>query len=205
MGFYKFNAEGAMNAGGGVAGKKVVDTGVYDVTINTVSQVTASTGTKGYDINYTIDGAKYPNMIYGMWTEKANGDRIFNMDLIDAMMAAVGVKELTSYKKKVATKDGEKTVDAVKEFDNKKVKFAIQKCYDVYNGEPTEKNELKCVFNTEGKTYAEAVKKTEAKSIKYYQEKFKDKESDAYKKFIAEVDAASGDDIEVSEDGHSIL
>lgn len=185
---FTFDEQAALQAGGSDSGKKVLDTGVYDITIDTASKTVASTGTIGVDWSFTVDGAKYPNKVYGMWIQKANGDKIFNMDVLQGLMGILGIKQLTEYQKEIEVKDGTKTVTAFKELDGAKVKVAVQKVLDVYNGEVTEKNEIKAFFNTNGQTYSEQVKNAEPKQIKYYQEKMKDKETPEYKKFMAEAD-----------------
>lgn len=186
---FVFDEAAALQAGGtGSAGKKVLDTSVYDVTINTASKTVAGTGTEGIDWNFTVDGAQYPNTIYGMWIQKANGDKIFNMDIVQGLMGILGIKQLTEYQKEIEVKDGTKTVTAYKELDGVKAKMAVQKVLDVYNGEVREKNEIKAFFNTNGQTYAEQVQSSEPKQIKYYQEKLQDKETPEYKKFMADRD-----------------
>jgi len=185
---FTFDETAALAAGGESTGSKVLDTGVYDAVIETASKTIASTGTEGIDWSINIDGAKYPNKIYGMWVKKANGDKIFNMDIVQGLMGIIGAKQLTEYQKEIEVKDGKKTVTAYKELDGVPVKIAIQKILDVYNGEVREKNEIKAFFNEEGKTYAEAVRGSDAKQIKYYKEKLQDKETPEYKKFMADAD-----------------
>ncbi len=193
MGKFEFDETAAMAAGGGEAGKKVLDTGVYSVTINTASKVIASTGTEGIDWNFTVDGAKYPNIVYGMWVVKANGDKIFNMDIVQALMGIIGAKDLTEYSKEIPVKDGTKRVTAYKEFDGIKCQIAVQKILDVYNGEVRKKNEIKAFFNEEGKTYAEAVRGGEAKQLAYYSTKLTDKETPAHKAFMLDEPAEEAD------------
>ena len=186
---FEFNEKDALSSGGSeVVGKKCLDSGVYDITINTASKDTASTGTTGITWNFTVEGAKYPNTIYGFWTNKANGDKIFNFDTLMALMGLEGITALTEYEKTIEIKDGTKKVTAYKELDGIKCQIAVQKVLDVYNGEVTEKNEIKAFLNTDGKTYAEATRGSEAKQKAYYNTKMGDKETVAYKKFNAEAD-----------------
>jgi hypothetical protein len=104
-------------------------------------------------------------------------------------MGLLGIRELTPYEKTIEVKDGTKTVTAYKELDGKKVKMAVQKVLDVYNGEVREKNELKAFFDYDtGKSYAELKSGSPAKQIAWYEESLKDKETDAYKKYMADKD-----------------
>jgi hypothetical protein len=183
--FIEFNESAATETQGN-AGSKVLDTGVYDVTILTASKTVAKTGTVGIDWSLQVDGHKYPNMVYGFWVQKADGTPIFNMNTVQSLMGIVGAKGLTEYDKEIDVKDGKKTVKAFKELDNVKCKVVIQKVYDYYNGEVTEKNEIKAFLTTDGKTFAESKSNSEAKQLAYYQTKLKDSYTKEYKK--AEVD-----------------
>ena len=196
---FEFNEEAALAAGDSTnSGSKVLDTGVYDVVINTVSKEVASTGTVGMTWNFSVEGSKYPNVVYGFWVQKANGDKIFNMDTLQGLMGIIGAKGLTEYNKTIEVKDGQKTVVAYKELDGVKCKIAIQKEFGYYNGEVTEKNAIKAFFNEDGKTYAEAVRGSEAKQVIYYGEKLKDKEDKDYKAYIADGGADEEPEAEAS-------
>ena len=200
---FKFDETKALETGTGTAGKKVLDSGVYDVTLNTVSEVTASTGTEGLDWNFTVTGAQYPNMVYGMWYAKADGTELFSANIVQGLMGLLGIKELTPYEKTIEIKDGTKKVTAYKELDGKKVKVAIQKVLDIYNGEVSEKNEIKAFFDADtGKTYSEMKSGSEAKQIKWYTENLKDKETSKYKKWS--IDKEDADEPE-SEGTDSLL
>ncbi len=187
MGKYSFDEKSA-TAEGGSGGQKVLDSGVYDVTIVTASQTIASTGTEGIDWSLQIEGSQYPNMVYGMWTFNKDGDRLFGMDIVQGLLGLLQAKDLTEYNKSIQVKGGTKTVVAYKEFDNVKCKVAVQKIKDFYNGEVTEKNEIKTFFSQDGKTYAEIRKGSDAKQINYYSNKLQDKETPKYKAHMLEAD-----------------
>ncbi len=193
MNKYEFNENDAMSAGEST-GSKVLDTGVYTVKILTASKVIASTGTEGFDWSIKAEGSKYPNMVYGMWTYKANGDKIFNADIVQSLMGLIGANKLTEYEKTIEVKGGKKTVTAYRELDNVDCQVAIQKSLDIYNGEVTEKNKIKAFFNLDGQTYAESVKKAEAKQIEYYKNTMKDEETSAYKKFEVDTEEKEEDE-----------
>jgi hypothetical protein len=200
MAKFEFNEQAAMNSVNSGGGKKVLDSGVYPVMLNTVSETTASTGTTGFDWNFTVDGAQYPNIIYGMWTHRADGSELFNANLIQGLMGLLGLKTLTTYSKTIEIKDGTKTVTAVKELDDKKVRIAVQKVLDAYNGEPREKNEIKAFFDySTGKTYAEMKNGAEAKQIKWYQTSMQDRETPEYKKWKLNEGVDDHDDYDVDE------
>ena len=189
----KFNEEAA-KVEGGSAGQKVLDTNVYDVTILTASKQVASTKTIGIDWSLQVEGSKYPNLIYGLWIQKADGTNLFGMNIVQGLMGIVGAKTLTEYDKEIEVKDGKKVVKAFKELDGAKVKVAVQKVYDYYNGKVTEKNEIKAFFSVNGKTYAETVANKEAKQIVYYSTKLQDGYTDAYKKAQADGDLNAEED-----------
>ena len=197
MGF-TFNEEEALASVGTSAGKKVLDTGVYDVTIITASKSVASTGTIGMDWSIQVEGQKYPNMVYGMWYEKANGDKIFNKDIIMGLVGIVGASGLTEFQKTIKLPNGDKTVTAFKELEGVKCKVAIQKELKIYQGEVQEKNSIKAFFDTDGKTYAEKASNQDPKQVEFLKKNLKDKESSEYKAYIAdggeeeETEAPSG-------------
>ena len=198
MAKFEFNEQAAMNGGASTGGKKVLDSGVYYVTLNTVSETTASTGTTGLDWNFTVEGSQYPNTIYGMWIHKADGTELFGANLVQSLMGILGLKSLTTYNKTIEVKDGNKTVMAIKELDGKKVRVAIQKVLDAYNGELREKNEIKAFFDYDtGRTYAEMKNKAEPKQIKWYETSMKDKETPEYKKW--KLNEEIDDDYDIDE------
>jgi len=185
--FYTFNEEAASNADS--SDQVVLDTGVYKVKIVTASSTVASTGAKGIDWCVQLPGKKYPNMIYNMWVIKANGDRIFNMDIVDSLMGLLKIKKLTIFDKTIDTKNGKKVVKAFKELDGKECLVAIQKEFDFYGDKVKEKNNIKAFFGLDEKTYAENKGKKPAKQIKYYREKMNDNYTSSYKKQQAEEEA----------------
>ena len=198
MSFYDFDATAAQETGN--SGSKVLDTGVYEVTVVTASKTVASTGTEGIDWSIHVEGSKYANMVYGMWTINSKGEPIkFNMAKLQSLMGIVGAKKLTEFTKEIEVQGGTKKVTAFKELDGKKVTVAIKKILDVYNGEVKEKNEIEAFFTADGKTYSETVKGGPAKQIEWYKSSMKDKQTDEYKKFMVDADdapAAASDDTE---------
>ena len=186
MSLFTFDETKAMETTGGNSLGKVLDSGVYDIEILTASKTIASTGTTGIDWSFQVDGAKYPNHIYGMWVAKADGTPIFNMAVVQNLMGILGIKELTEYDKTIEVKDGTKVVKAFKELDNVKCKAAIQKVYGFYNGEVTEKNEFKMFFSMDCKTYAEMKSNSDPKQCKYFEEKLADKYDKDYLKAQAD-------------------
>jgi hypothetical protein len=195
---FEFNEDQAKAAGAAPAGG-ALPTGVYDFKIETVEETVASTGTIGYNFNFLINGKN--TMVFGFWVQKANGDKIFNADVLMALMGLNGIKKLTTFEKTIETKNGNKTLTAVKEFEGVEGKVALQKIYDWYNGEESTKNEIKQFFDKDGKTFAEKASGATAKQLEYFRDKLKDKETDAYKKAIANLD----DEDETEESSESIL
>ncbi len=202
MSYYDFDATAATETGN--AGSKVLDTGVYDAVIVTASKAVASTGTEGIDWSIHVDGSKYANMVYGMWTVNSKGEPIkLNMSKVQALMGITGAKGLTEFAKKIEVQGGTKTVQAYKEFDGKPIKVAVKKILDVYNGEVKEKNEIEAFFAEDGRTYAEIVKGVPSKQIAWYEGKMQDKHTDEYKKFMA--DGGAEEETAESNDGGSLL
>ena len=205
---FKFDETSAVETTGGNGLGKILPTGVYDVTIKTVSETTAGTGAKGIDISFLVDGSKFPNTVYGIWYKKSNGDDIaFNKNKINNLLGLAGGKSPEVYDKTVETKDGNRIVKAWKHLDDFKCKIAIRKVIDVYNGEEREKNEIEAFLGTDGRTYAEKVKNSDAKQIIYYSEKLKDKYTDEWKKANADGELNADREANTTEDeeGGSLL
>jgi len=183
MGKYDFNEEAAVvdSTGGAMA------PGVYEATVITCSETTASTGTEGFDWNLEIGGKTV--IIYGMWCWRPDGSTIFNAETVNKLQGIVGAKKLTTFIKEIETKSGKKKVSAIKEFDGIKVQVALGRVYDVYNDEENSKNEIKEFFNKDGKTFGEAKGNKPAKQ-KAYHAKAKDKYTEKWKKWNAEADDA---------------
>ena len=183
---FEFNEKAATESTGN-GGSKCLETGVYDVTLITVSKTIAKTGTEGIDVSFQVEGSKYPNVVYGMWHTKSNGDSIaFNANKIQALMGLLGGKGLTEFTKEIEVRGGTKNVTAYKETEKFVCKLAIKKSLDIYNGDVTEKNEIEAFLSAEGKTYAEQAGNKPAKQMEYYSSKMKDSESKAYKAYIAD-------------------
>jgi len=191
---FEFDSASAQEVSGNT-GKKVLDTGIYDAVIQTVSETVASTGTKGVDISFKIEGAKYPNTIYGIWYEKVNGDKIaFNNAKLNNMVGLAGGK-VTAYTKTIEIQGGTKDVTAWKELDGFKCKIVVSKVLDIYQG-VKEKNEITAILSEDGKTYAEVLKKSEAKQLAYYTANLHDTHTASYKAYLADggADDARGTD-----------
>ena len=200
---FKFNAEAAKTEGGS-GGSKVLDTGVYDVVIKTASKSIASTGTVGIDWSLQVGNSKYPNMVYGTWMFKKDGTPIaMNYNPLQGLMGLNGINGLAEFQKEIEIKGGTKMVTAFKELEGLVAKVAIVKVLDVYNGEVTEKNEIRGWMDPKtDQTFTEKTAGKDAKQIKYYS-KMQDSETDKYKKRMAEVD----DEIEAenTDDSGSLL
>ena len=181
---------------------KVLDTGIYDVKIVTASKDVASTGAIGINWQVHVEGAKYPNMVYGMWVARADGSRLFSMDIVNGLQGIAGAKKLTEYQKEVEIKDGKKKVTAFKELDNIKCKVAIVKKFDWYQGAETEKNEIKRFFTESGHTFAESKLGGKTKQLNYMEANMKDTYTDEWKKAKAdgEMDGNNGDAAEEAGD-----
>jgi len=193
----KFDETAAKTEGGMGGGN--LPSGVYDAVIDTASITKAGTGTTGIDWNLNIDGNRL--MVYGMWLQKSNGDKLFSYNILQGLMGLLGIDELTTYEKTIDVKNGQKVVDAIKELDGKRVKVALQRVLDWWDGKESIKYEIKAFMDPEtGQTYTEKVAGRPAKQIEYYK-KLKDKETPEYK--AAKMDS---DDEDVSEeDGGSLL
>ncbi len=190
---FAFNDTAAKQEGGS-GGSKVLETGVYDVTILTASKTIAGTGTIGVDWSFQVEGSKYPNIIYGSWMFKADGTPIaMNYNPLQGLMGLNKIASLTEFQKEIEVKGGTKMVTAFKELDGLKTKVAVVKVFDAYNGEVREKNEVRGWLDaTTGQSFTEKTAGKDAKQIAYYN-KMQDVETEQYKKHIAEADDVEED------------
>lgn len=196
MSFFTFDQGSAISAD--ATGS--IETGVYDVTIDTVSAREASTGTIGVDYSFVLeDGRKA--IVYGSWIRKKSGETLIDGDKLNALMGLVGAKTLTEYNKEIEVKDGKKMVRAMKELDGQKIKVALFKEHDVYNGEERTNLKIHSFFSTKGFSYSEIVSGAkEPKKLKYVEANLKDSYTKRYKEM-----QAIGSTVDTNEPAESLL
>lgn len=188
MSFFTFDQGSAVSADS----KGSIETGVYNVTIDTVSSRVASTGTIGVDYSFILDDGRKA-IVYGSWIRKPNGDTLMDGDKLNALMGLVGATTLTEYDKTIEVKDGKKVVRAMKELDGKKIKVALFKEYDMYNGEEKTGLKIHSFFSTNGLSYSEIVSKAkEPKKLAYVEANLKDGYTKRYKEMQAIGSTTSG-------------
>jgi hypothetical protein len=179
--------ESAETAQGGSFG--VLDTGIYDVTINFASLDKTAGGNNTLALDITTSTGHRTTIWSSFGTiDKAwvSGKENFGYKDFQSFMAAVGAKSITPVPYALKKDDGTliKQLSVVKELHEKKMKLAIQKEYDVYNGQVKEKNVIHSSYNAKGQTYLEAKSNEPADKINKVLERLKDKESKAYKAHV---------------------
>jgi hypothetical protein len=171
-----------------------LDTGIYPVTINSISLDKTKNGNNTANISFTTNKG-LSKTIYGMCMDKkwTSGADNFDYDKWNRIAALCGLKTgevgQLPLKKDDGTpvmKDGSQVVlDVFKESIGAKVQLAIQLIYDAYNGEAKEKNEIYEVFTEDGKTYNESTSNSPAEKLEKIKSRLKDKKTKAYEKLMS--------------------
>lgn len=183
-----------------------LDTGIYKVTINFGSLDKTSKGNNTLALDITTDSGHQTTIWSAFGTiDKtwSSGSENFNYAQFQAFMAAIGAKSITPTEYALKKEDGTliKNLSVMKECHGKTLTLAIQKEFDIYNGEVKEKNVIHSCYNDKGQTYLEAKNGDEASKINKVGERLKDKESKAYKQRATQDEAP----FEEEEESESLL
>ena len=181
-----------------------LETGIYDVTINFASLDKTSKGNNTIALDITTDTGHQTTIWSAFGTidkQWASGSENFSYKDFMAFMGAAGAKSITPTPYALKKDDGTliKNLSVVKELHGVKLKLAIQKELDVYNGEVKERNLIHSSYNAKGQTMLEAKEGKPAEKIDKVADRLKDKESKAYKS--RDVSAP----LEEEDDGESLL
>jgi hypothetical protein len=205
---FNLDTEVASTAGNGGNTFGTLDSGVYDVEI--VTATLGKTKSKNNKLDLAIKCADgHTTTIYQAFVldEKwATGSENFGYKDWMAFAVVSGLKSVTPFKKPLLKDDGTPVLkdgvpvvlNAVKELEGKKLKLAIVKSLDVYNGEIKESNEVFASFTEAGLNANEKTNGLEPVALEKLASRIADKKSKAYKKFIA--DGGSSDDSDTEEE-----
>ena len=183
---FVFDEEVATEAEGTGGGFGILETGVYEVTINHASLDKTAKGNNTVSLGITTKDGHETTLWNAFGTiDKtwASGAENFSYKDFQAFMAACGAKSITPVPFDLKKEDGTliKQLSVVKELHGVKCTLAIQKELDVYNGQDKERNLVHSSYNAKGQTYLEAKSNAPAEKIGKVAERLKDKESKAFK------------------------
>ncbi len=184
---FNFNEDEVIEAeSGGEGSWGVLDTGIYEVTINFASLDKTAKGnnTVALDIT-TADGHQTTiwsafGTIDKAW---ASGTENYGYKDWQAFMVANGAKTITPTPYTLKKEDGTviKELSVIKELHGSKCVLAIQKELDIYNGQEKERNLVHSSYNAKGQTYLEAKGNLPAEKKDKVAARLQDKKSKAYK------------------------
>ena len=191
-------AETAETTGGSFG---TLDTGIYGVTVNFASLDVTSKGNNTLALDITTDDGHTTTIWSAFGTiDKtwSSGSENFSYKDFQSFMAVAGAKSITPTPYALKKDDGTliKNLSVIKELHGIKLKLAIQKELDMYNGEVKERNLIHSSYNAKGQTYLEAKSKADAEKIDKVAARLKDKVSKQYKASMAEAESAFGGTVE---------
>lgn len=163
----------------------VLDTGVYDVTINFASLDKTEKGNNTLTLDITTDTGHNTKLwrVFGTIDKTwASGKENYGYKDFQAFAFATGLKSITPVDFDLKKDNGElvKKLSVVKELHGAKCKLAIQKQFRSYNGKDIEENIIHSSYNTKGQTYLEFKNGQEAAKIKKVAERLTDKKDKSY-------------------------
>jgi len=147
----KFDEEKALKAD---TGKIVSESGVYNVTIKSAVYKENNNGVRLVEFEFETDNGEAVNFVK-IYVTKRDGSEHFQVNAIHSLMGILGIKD-------ISVQNGN-----IPEFENKKVKVALQKEeYNKSNGEIGFAMKILHFFHPEtGQTYSEWKNGKEAKTI----------------------------------------
>lgn len=145
----------------------ITQSGFYDITLDSVALRKTTTGNPYIHIRYR----KGVNNTQGnvghlfLWLTNKDGTESFDKKTFMDLMVVLGIDKLDKTEpREVPVKDGTKTLDCYKEFDNKVVHLYARKNYYLNNKkEVQEKLDRLTFFNKDKKTAFEIINNSEAK------------------------------------------
>jgi len=170
-------------SGGGYG---VLDTGIYEVTINHAALDKTAKGNNTISLGITTSDG-HETTIYSAFgtidATWASGTENYGYKDFQAFMSSCGAKTITPTPYTLKKDDGTviKELSVVKELHGKKCVLAIQKELDVYNGQEKERNLIHSSYDEKGRTYLEAKGNLPAEKKDKVAARLQDKLSKAYK------------------------
>lgn len=187
---FKINTEAATQEVGGSA-FGTLDTGIYDVTLDTVSLDTTAKGNNTVNIGLTTSSG-HQTTLWGMCIDEKwkSGAENFDLHKWSKIQTVGQMKTGEQAPFKILKDDGSvlKEVVVFKELSGLKLKLAIQKKLDAYNGEAKESNIIFEVFDAEGKTTS-----GDSEKLGKIESRLKDIETKEYKKLGGQTSSPAED------------
>ncbi|NOQ31132.1 MAG: hypothetical protein GQ570_08430 [Helicobacteraceae bacterium] len=193
---FNLDTEVASTAGNGGGSFGTMETGIYDIVIDHAVLSKTKSGNNKLDLSFTTtDGHNTTIYQAFMMDEKwTTGSDNFGYKDWQAFAVVAGLSSFTTFQKQLLKDDGTPVLKngtpivltAVKELEAKKLKLAIVKSLDAYQGEVTEKNEIFASFTEAGLNANEKTNSLESTALGKLDGRLSDKKSKKYKAFIAD-------------------
>lgn len=165
MAFFKPKTDiESLKDAGGNGGKYISQSGIYDVTINRAIVSVNAKGARTIDffINYNgQDQAIYGNLRLDNNDGKENkiGTELFSK--LCVICDVDTIEDPTEEDLPIGKAGADKTVDVLSEFNDVEVKMQIQMEYGKYNGNITEKTNIRAFYRADGASAQEIVEGSE--------------------------------------------
>ena len=193
---FNLDTEVASTAGNGGGSFGTMETGIYDVTINHAVLGKTKGGNNKLDLSITTADSHTTTLYQAFIMDEkwVSGSEHYGYRDWMAFAVVTGMTGCTVFKKPLLKDDGTPVLkngapvvlNAVKELEGKKLKLAIVKEFDVYNGEVTEGNEIFASFTEAGLNANEKTNSLESTAMGKLDGRLSDKKSKRYKAFIAD-------------------
>ena len=180
---FDLNQETALEAEKSGGSYGVLETGIYDITIKHAAINTTKNGNNVVDISIETDTG-HETTLWGLCIDPtwASGAENYDYKKWQSLAAIAGMKSGERKPFKLELSNGTvKELVVFTELHGKKIKVALQKELDVYNGEVKERNVFHSFYNEDGKTLSEIVSKKDATAIDKIASRLSDKITKRYK------------------------
>lgn len=194
---FELDTDSAKTAGHGGNSFGVLDTGIYDVTITTATLGKTKSGNNKVDLSIVTDENHETTIYQAFVLDKkwASGKDNFGYKDWQAFAVVSGMKSLTPYKKPLLKEDGSPVLkneaqvilNAIKELDGVKIKLAIRKELDIYNGGLSEKNTVFASYTSAGASASEKLNNDDsATELNKLDGRLNDRKTNRYKAWEAD-------------------
>ena len=168
--------------------------GIYDVTLKTVSVDVSKNGATS--LNFNVDYNGNPSTIYGLYISDSQGKPLFGAQTFTRLCAVAKVEDVSDPVEEEHTlgKDNKPvTLAVLQDFSDLVCKIRVQEEYSKYNGEIKKKLVIKNFYTEDGASASEVIAQVNGESVTIGTQLAKDQE---YASNVTYKDGLTAEDIE---------
>lgn len=159
MSFFKIKTD-VKSVSEGSGGNYITKSGIYDVTLKTVSVAVNQQNARS--LNFNVDHKGSEQMFYGLRLDNNDGSANYQSEVFNKLCVVVGIEGEVSNPEtqthKVGKDQVEKDLAVLTDFDDQEVKMRVQLVYSRWQGEIRESKDIKAFYRgSDGATAQEII------------------------------------------------